>query len=458
MKPFIIALDIELGVNLFKYVWADINREVGDTFFRKIYAGCGSDRNVCVDGESETGCTNPLVDNCESEIPYAMSDMAALDLFKGVANDGDNITPGSDTVCNQVRAQFDGVGEDDFTDTIYVGDLNGTFYRIAINFDQTINEVAGDKNIGVRVDLWHTKPIYSDDEPSNIFRGERQPIASRPAISYDLVEDAVRIVFGTGKYEAVSWDWSDKTDSATMSLYGLKDVLDPANRTIDSAATYGGALSLDENFEFQVYPHCWDPAPDYRCVHPNNSGDDSDCQRSGTETDGGTTGTTVNYYGCNWVRADQQVPDCCEDDCSNSCWSCVFDLIGQGERIVNKPVIAGQLVFVTTLEPTLNPCEGGGYGYLYIFHYMCRVFPEGFDPTEYIDESIYSILRFESSDGTDSTMFGARVSLGSGIPSQPVLDSTGDNLLIQKSDGSLTRLETNLLTKPLSVKGWLAQE
>ena len=415
-KPYIVALDIETGVNMFRYLWGEIHYAASDLFPKK-----------------KTGCDSNG-ENCANEIPYSLADMTVMDLL------------GFDQ---------DGPGEDDYVDHIYVGDLNGHFYGIKINFDDTIGGSAN-KTMGIRVDLWPTKPIHSLDLNSNLYRSDRQPIASQPAVAYDRYEEAVRVIFGAGKYESVSGDYTDKTDTARMSVYNLKDPVELPS--IDKNAEYAGELGQStksvDPLVFQVVPHCVDPDPTYRCTHPDETADDSKCLR--VIQDSNTT--SHNVYGCSWVRADDSTPDCCQSDCSDPCWDCVFDLIEPGERVINKPVIAGGLVIFTTLEPTSNPCAGGGYSYIYFFDYGCDPFPPNYDPTAFISATDYTILRFHSGDESNKSLIGARVSLGFGIPSQPVLDSTGDNVIIQKSDGTVVKLKANLLEKRAQVRGWMEKQ
>jgi len=51
-----------------------------------------------------------------------------------------------------------------------------------------------------------------------------------------------------------------------------------------------------------------------------------------------------------------------------------------------------------------------------------------------------------------------RGSLGSGMPSKPVLDSSGEHVLVQTSDAKIHRISVTLPKKPLYLKGWKEKE
>ena len=75
-----------------------------------------------------------------------MSDPIALDLWN-VGTWANNSRAGAQT------------GEDGYVDSIYVGDMNGVFYGIKLNFDPLQTLSSSGQNYGIYVDLWRTKPI-----------------------------------------------------------------------------------------------------------------------------------------------------------------------------------------------------------------------------------------------------------------------------------------------------------
>jgi len=55
---------------------------------------------------------------------------------------------------------------------------------------------------------------------------------------------------------------------------------------------------------------------------------------------------------------------------------------------------------------------------------------------------------------TDESIKAYRVSVGSGMPSRPILDSSGKFLFVQTSDARIHRIKVKLPDNPLKVKGW----
>jgi len=431
-KPFMLALDIRTGRNLFKYVWPEIDT-VASTLFPEKKRGCDS-----------SGA------NCTLRVPYAMSDPTVLDLWDSTANVA---------------------GPDGFDDTIYVGDMNGILYGLKLNLDP----VTSPASAGIYVDLWKTKPTpvnasTTKDRESNQYRSELQPITVQPSVSLEPTDETVtyqpvRVVVGAGKYEDVEGDKTDQTDAARMSLYNLRNVVDFAALESSDWATSqctvkGGDVPFvtGGNLVWRVRSNCLtsdcSQSVTYRCT--GESTDGSDCTWTAKIV---ATDTTVNYSGCHWYDKDRADVDCCQSpypgSCSSSpCWQCVFDLLDPSEKIIGKPVIAGGVVFVTSFIPTTNdPCQAGGSGFLYAFDYLCRPFAKGFLP---IDQGSSGLLVFPTS-GAD-TISGARVSLGLGVPSQPVLDSTGKFIIVQTSNAEIFRVGVNLEEKTTQIKGWTEKD
>jgi type IV pilus assembly protein PilY1 len=126
------------------------------------------------------------------------------------------------------------------------------------------------------------------------------------------------------------------------------------------------------------------------------------------------------------------------------------------EKIIGKPIIAGGVVFATSFVPTTNdPCQSGGRGFLYAFDYMCRPFGKSFNPIT--EGSTYAIQVFPTSSRNDA-ISGARMSLGLGVPSQPVLDSTGKYIIVQTSNAEIFRVNVNLEEKMNQIKGWTEKD
>ncbi len=440
ISPYFLALDIETGKNVLQYVWPDVLQATATLFPDKL-----------------TGCdSNGL--NCAKRVPYSMSDPVVLDLW--------------DRTNNQI-------GDDGYADTIYIGDMNGLLYGIKMNMSPTAG-VSGDT--GFYVDIWNTKPIPANtsttqDLASNIFRSDHQPLTTQPAASVERVGTTplgLRVVVAGGKHENVVGDKTDATDVAKMSLYNLRDsIYLPTNAnftgTPPSGTSVGGTpgtlikgscADTGGKIGYWVRRNCGSNT--FRCT---GSTSDSGCGYSvnnATTSTGAASSGTTSQSGCQWTipgSGNSVTPDCCESNCNSTsptpCWSCIYDLQQTGEKIINKPLIAGGVVFVTSFVPISSAsdvCGVGGAGYLYAFDYMCQAFPPGFNPIP--DGNNMVTFGGGSGGGSTAGIYGTRVDLGLGVPSQPVLDSSGQYVIVQTSSGQLSRVGVNLLSPPANLKGW----
>ena len=162
VKPYLFAIDIEQGINIFQYLWPMVQTVVGDAW------------SIPASGT-----------------PYAMSSPAVLDVWN---SDGKRMSDG-------------------YIDHIYMGDLNGQFYSMKFNLDSA--------NKGVKIDIWKTKPI-TDGLDTNSFRSDHQPISVMPSVAFDPYKNLL-VYFGTGKFENVGTENDDRSDTAKMSFYAFKD-------------------------------------------------------------------------------------------------------------------------------------------------------------------------------------------------------------------------------------------
>lgn len=429
--PNLMMIDIETGYNLFEYVWPVILNYNVTTF------------------PNQTVGTNT--------IPYAMSDVLALDLWDQV---------------NEV------MGDDGFIDRVYVGDMNGYFYGIKFNLAENFPDLSTtNTQFGVQVDIWPTKPISTTDQPTNDYRSALQPITISPVASVETLPARapastvpdLRVIFGTGKYDDIIYGEDDKTDTTKMALYNLKDPI----RTTVGSVHYGLPVigssakevfdsSHPTNFKVQIVPKCGLASSSITTFN-------TDCH---WDTSGKITDDTSNLFGL--YRGD-----CCEysnTQCTGTpCYHCIYDFrqpclksstagacpaptdaadwpdnTPPGERVLGKPLIAGGMVFVTTFVPPFDACAYTGRGYLYVFDYMCQPFPKDYNPFPGEETTI-----IPSASGGSTNPSGFIVGLGAGLPSRPVIDSRGENVIIQMSDGTLKRLPTDLgMKRPLQFKGW----
>jgi type IV pilus assembly protein PilY1 len=423
-EPFLLALDIRTGKNAFRYVWPEIVKQ-SSVFFPQV----------------DTDCIAGL---CSKRVPYAMSDPVVLDLWSITTQDG--VT---------TRA----AGADGYVDSIYVADMDGLLYGIKLNFDANPTS-----RRGIYVDLWKVKPIPTNlsstqDRDSNYYRSGVQPLTVQPALALEpqaagSTIQYLRLVIGAGKHEDIEGSKNDTTDVAKMSLYNMRELLDfnslgDSTWTINGTTVTGGTIpNTSDALIFRVRANCNSTV--YRCT---GEGTESACNWTGTDK---SDNSPVNNSGCQWYNPVTGNPDCCESSCASPCWACVFDLLESGEKVIGKPLIAGGVVFFTSFKPVTNdPCNAGGEGYLYAFDYMCRPFPPGFNP---IQDNSLGVETFPGPTGQSDVISGARANLGAGVPSQPVLDSSGKFVIVQTSNAELFRVAVGLEERMQQIRGWAEKE
>ncbi len=391
-QPHFFALDVETGENLFKYVWPSLLKRFSD--IGEMYDDDAEERK------------HPATGTAYTHIPQALGNPMAYDLLNG-----------------------EELGRDGFVDHIYVGDLNGYFYGMKFNF------VGSTK--GMKVDVWLTKLASAGwSAPENLYRSAAEPITVAPAASREghvAIDQArsllgsgdpdyIRVIFGTGKYDTTDIGDDDKTDGAKMTLYNLRDKMElPSISTGGSGSIMGGQVVTGSGFNVNV---------ELKCGDPWNQG-------------------SLFRDDCTWTNATTGDPDCCQNSCSDPCWSCVYDLthptnsdVNPAERAINKVAIANGWVYVTTYQPPSDQCEAFGPGYLYIFDYMCRSFRREDAPLNIAEAE--NIAQHTNAQG-ETVVGGLVVNLteieggAPGVPSPPVLDSSGA-VIIQLSNASIIRI------------------
>lgn len=294
-----------------------------------------------------------------------------------------------------------GGSADGYTDVVFGGDSNGVLYMLPTN---TSGASVAPSSLITR----KTKSVTG--AKSNPFRGSRQPITVTPAAALDE-DQKLRVFFGTGKFSDVSEATNDRTDNATMTFYAM--VQDLRSRIIGD-----GNVTTITSTPIGVYDKCSAGTGPYRWVK--------------YEDDNVTTG-----------------PD------GDSCFPCQLDFDRTGERVIDSALVAAGYVFFTTFIPSADPCNAGGTATLYVLDYMCR-------PLRSIPIIRGGALSYRAV-GSSTTWTSskpdqvavARVDLGAGMPSRPVMDSHGENIIIQTSDTRLVRLETDLgYSGNAKVSGW----
>ncbi len=399
LKPFFMVLDMETGTNIFQFIWP------------------------LLQAVSQSEWPDMTVSG--NYIPYAMSDPLVLDIWDANGE----------------------VNKDGYSDHIYVGDLNGQLYGIKFHMG------SGFSDYGLRIDVWRTKDGL---DSNNHYRSEYQPITVTPVGAFGP-NNELYIYFGTGKYDNVTGGNDDKSDTARMSFYNLKESCNvkPLSSTPCSVTKSGSTFTFScKDKEVEVSGTDFTIEIDFHCS------------------------STSFHSNCTWSREEGSlyIPDCCEDycctnieteaacdsisacswgngECSGNCWHCVYDLTRDGERVTDSALVAGELVFFTTFVPNPESCQAGGDGYIYAMDYRCR--PLSNNPFENTSLTYEEIVT-----GSENKVIGYRVHLNpdnpgeGGIPSKPVLDSTGEHVLVQDSTAKIHRIKVELPKNPFYLKGW----
>lgn len=339
-------------------------------------------------------------------LPYAVSNLAAFDVYDAA---GYSITSGS--------------APDGYTDLLYGGDYNGTLYSLPINASNEQSVLPSCvimRKTKANTDINLNPPNY------NPFRGSRQPITVTPVAALDSSSGNgnLRVFFGTGKFDdVVSGENSDKTDNATMTFYCLVESLNSrigcgGNMTTIVSAT-ANSPKVAEKCRASSGHHHW---VKQQLVHVLVNG--HNVTQNATFADG------------------------------DACFECMYDFERPAERMLDSALVAGGYVFFTTFIPNEDSCSAGGTAYLYVLDYMCR--PIKSSPIVSGGGVQYRDVSTGSWSDTEPAKIGVvRVDLGTGMPSRPVMDSSGESILIQTSDARLLKIDVDLhKTNKAKIKGW----
>ncbi|MBI4963373.1 MAG: hypothetical protein HY913_08850 [Desulfomonile tiedjei] len=480
-KPYMLALDVETGENYFQVLWP-------------LAVKARTDAGLLPDQHIPTSSTTTY-------IPWAFGSPSLVDVWSN--NDHETLSTDTVTDVSGTFAEdgfVDRLYIGDLRGYLYRMVFNLKDYGSGNPSNHKGMNIEFWPTKPLPAESTGTNPTTCDQ--TNIFRGCRQPIQSAPAISYDAGSTAtanpqLRVLFGTGKFDKVEGGANDRTDLTKMSFYNLTDdiksfncvtdadgvktclalpeIAPTATYTIDTATTpatitlapavsanpesgfmltgtnfgltFGeGACKSDNNASPPTAPY------DYlrSCEETTGTCDAATLLRvCGTASDPGYAECaadckqTFSRDGkcCEWKLAPPTGgPDCCQGTCTKSCsgspekcspcWSCIYDFATPGERVIGDPLIAFGLVFFTTYIPTSDPCAAGGHGWLYMLDYRCQSLGDGFNP---VSESFgRNVIQLPD--------FGAKVDLGTGMPSEPVMDSTGEYVFVQKSDATVVKI------------------
>ncbi len=293
---------------------------------------------------------------------------------------------------------------DGAVDHIFVGDLSGLLWGLRIDPASAF---------GLQIDLWETKNVPNG---AYGYRGARQPITVTPVGALDSVMGSsslnLHLYYGTGKFDDIDGPENDKNDAATMSFYGL-------TLPLNSFTPSGTSTSIEVG-----------TSPSFFTARLNRHAGATYC-----------TGPSDD-----WINVEGQ----------SCCYECLLDLIASGERVVDSALVASAMVFFTTFIPDMNTsCSAGGNAYIYAVDYLCRnlsmdPFAESGLSYSWLGEG--NPTNGSLPDGQQAKAFRARV--GAGMPSRPILDSSGKFLFVQTSDARIHKIKVKLPGNPLKVKGW----
>jgi len=247
--------------------------------------------------------------------------------------------------------------------------------------------------------------------------GNTKPITAAPSASQDD-DGRLWLYFGTGRF----FTETDKTDTVTQSLVGVKEPYDWSDCDSDSvyreltiycnscmSAVAATSSNLLDVTDYAVYENGWVD-----------------------EDDDGTADTTFNAL-VNDMYQSSSV------DTHYDGW--ILD-ITSGERCITKPTVLGGMVTFSTYEPIADVCTYEGNSYLYALYYKTG--------TAFAENIIGSDTdTLDTGSGTESLeRYKRRVSLGRGVSASPSLhigSQKGAKVILQTSTGQILQIqESNL--------------
>ncbi len=278
-------------------------------------------------------------------------------------------------------------------DYVYAGDLYGNLWKFDIS-----SEDAADWGSAYSVGA-SPAPLFQASDGTNA-----QPIQSTPRVSRHFLGGNL-VYFGTGKY----LEDSDNQTTTQQSFYGVWDK--------DICSVSGAERS------------CAEVTPGDAKNHVRDTFSRTDLQAQSVTVDvNGIRETTQNQV----------------DWSSENGWYINFPT-SEGERALGTPVLRGEIVVFTTLEPDDTRCESGGSSWIYALDRIdggqppVQVFDHngdgeidnsdyagGVSSASFIDAVISDPTYAEGSDGKDYIIYGSSDlgSAGGGIGTATTPDTT----------------------------------
>jgi Tfp pilus tip-associated adhesin PilY1 len=224
---------------------------------------------------------------------------------------------------------------------------------------------------------------------------DEHPIRAKADYAYG--DGYVWILFGTGRYESQA----DKTNMEQQYFFGIKDSPDTTTEY-----SLSDLVTMEAKYVTDV-----------------------------------ATGQTVRYI-------DGTNP-------SNSSWAMLLDNTSAGlsgsERVIEKPLVVGGVVFFTTFIPDQDVCAGNGDAYVFALDLDTGQAPSSpvFDVNDdgKVDENDVA------TDASGNTFNVAGIPVGDGQASNPVVFK--DILFINTTGEGLAGLDVNLPHKRVKIKSWI---
>ncbi|MGE8501062.1 MAG: PilC/PilY family type IV pilus protein [Pseudomonas sp.] len=220
---------------------------------------------------------------------------------------------------------------DGFADYVYAGDLKGNMWRFDLIDTSSDNPLArgSDLNASNFEVSFGGNPLYTARNSS----GQAQPITAPPSLVRHPSMAGYIVMFGTGRYFREA-DKSNEENAIVQSLYGVWD-----------RKTTG---------------------------EPTNTSDAPELTRSDLQEQEFTSTTATFQNGqttvSRTVRILSEEPVAWRNDDQGK-YGWYLDLrVGDtidGERIVNEMAARGQVLFVSSLTPSSDPCSAGLEGWTY---------------------------------------------------------------------------------------------
>jgi len=276
-------------------------------------------------------------------------------------------------------------------DRIYAGNLYGTMYRAA---DIGKSEVPSVTKL-FEFDPFETSPNIN-------------PIRGQAGFAYRHTTGAIRVYFGTGRYEAQT----DKTDMNRQYFFGLKD---------DSGST-----------------------ATYKYIKTGDVG-----LKLGTDVQANLESKYVTD-----VNTGKKVRTIDGTNPNNLSWAVKLDNTSTGmlgsERVIEKPMVVGGIVLFTSFIPDQDICSGNGDTWVYALDYETGLAPTSpvFDLNEdgVVDEND------KVEDALGNVYVPAAIQVGSGQGSHPVLHR--DTLFVTTTGAGLTALVVHVRGVKAKLRSW----